>query len=537
MNRSLPPNALQSRTVVVAGDPEVYAQLLELGAREGFQTIAASDGVQTLKLLQQGKVDLALIDLLLPAMNGLEILRETRKLKVEIPIILFTNFPSVGPAVDAMKQGAADYLLKPLQGAEVLRALEGALQSRNSRKACGHAERDGLALQAQKMETLGRLAGSVAHDLSNQMTIVLGYSHLLLEKLEVASRIPEGLQEIAGAANRSAALTRQLLDWGRKEEPVPRPLDLNALVAGLEKMLGRLVGEGIELVTQLDPTLEPVQADPAQMEQIILNLALNARDAMPQGGVLTILTANESSKLQNGASRSAPLIPSVLLAVRDAGTGMNGATQSHLFEPFFTTKAAGHGTGLGLTIVKEIVDQLAGHIRADSIPGKGSTFTIALPPARDVDEPSTSEEAEPNTSCAGCETVLLVEDDVAVRSIVRRLLDRYGYTVLEARDANDAVHVAEQREGKIDLLLTDVVLPGIDGPTLAQRMHERYPDLKMLYVSGYPLETLARHGCSEGSIHLQKPFTADQLARMVRARLDQEGGRQLADLGQCGDAR
>lgn len=506
----------------MAGDPNVHALLVQLAGQQGFHVLTANNGIEALQVLRQGEIDAALIDLLLPGIDGLQILREAKNLRIETPIVIFTDYVGVGPAVDTMKQGAANYLLKPLQGREILKALEEALRGRMCRKTA-RARHEKRSVQAHKMETLGRLTCGAAHDLNNQMTIVLGYSHLLLEELDASNSMRDSLEEIARAAERAAALTQQLLSWGRKEEPAAQVIDLNFLVKGLEKMLRRLLGEDIALITQLDPGLDPVLGDQSQIEQVVLNLVLNARDAMPHGGKLIITTANTTSTPRDGSE--GPLVPVVSLSVGDTGNGIQSDVKPHVFEPFFTTKKGNGGTGLGLTIVQQIVGQLGGEVRADSIPGNGSTFTITFPATRHTGEPATEELPDTEPVRERSQTILVVEDDAGVRSGIREFLNRYGYSVLEAGDAEDAVAISRQHQGGIDLLLTDVVLPTEDGPALARRLAVERPDLKVAYISGYPDATLVQHGVGDfnGSCRLQKPFTAEQLARMVRERLQSSG--------------
>ena len=375
--------------------------------------------------------------------------------------------------------------------------------------------------QAQKMEAVGRLAGGVAHDFNNILTAITGYADLLLEDLGSDDPQREDVAEIRKAADRAAGLTRQLLAFSRQQVMQAQVLDLNALVADTQSMLGRLLGEDVALATKLDPALGAVRADPGQLEQVLMNLAVNARDAMPNGGKLTIETANaeldESYTREHFPARPGPY---VMLAVSDTGTGMSAEVQSHLFEPFFTTKEKGKGTGLGLATVYGIVKQSGGYVWVYTEPGHGTTFKIYLPRVDAAPAPRVSGvQASPVED--GTETVLLAEDETAVRAVARHTLQRHGYTVLEAPSAEAALDLAQRHSGPIHLLLTDVVMPGMSGRALALRLSELRPELRVIYMSGYPEEAITRHGVLErGFTYVQKPFTPEGLARKVREVLD-----------------
>ncbi len=375
--------------------------------------------------------------------------------------------------------------------------------------------------QAQKMEAVGRLAGGVAHDFNNLLTAILGTTSLLLEDLGPDAPARLDVQEIEKAGKRAAVLTRQLLAFSRQQILDPHVVDVNALVVNLERMLHRLIGEHIELKTSLAPGLGAVRADPGQLEQAIVNLVVNARDAMPQGGLLTIETANTDLD-SSYAETHVPAQPGayVRLAITDTGTGMDAATRAHLFEPFFTTKPPGKGTGLGLATVYGIVKQSGGYIWAYSELGHGTTFKIYLPRVAAAAEPR-----EPSSGVAqssrGSETVLVVEDQAEVRTLARRALERRGYAVLEAWNGQEALGIAERHPSPIHLLVTDVVMPGMNGRELGAHVARQRPDMKVLYVSGYPDESVVRDGLVEpGLAFLQKPFTQGTLARKVREVLD-----------------
>lgn len=375
--------------------------------------------------------------------------------------------------------------------------------------------------QAQKMEAIGRLAGGIAHDFNNLLTAILGTTGLLLENVDTDSRTRLDVEEIEKAAKRAAGLTRQLLVFSRQQVLEPRILDLNAVVGDLQRMLGRLIREDIEFRTKLAAELGAVQADPGQLQQAIVNLVVNARDAMPTGGRITIETADvELDPRQLEAHTLTQPGKYVLLAVHDTGVGMDAATKARLFEPFFTTKEPGRGTGLGLATVYSIVKQSSGYIWAYSELGHGTTFKIYLPRVAGTPEKAASQ-TTPAPLAVGSETVLVVEDQAEVRRLTTRVLEARGYTVLAAENGPDALQSADRYLKRIDLLLTDVVMPELNGRELALRLTAQRRDLKVLFVSGYTGEAIRQHGLLElGAAFLQKPFTPDVLARKVRDVLD-----------------
>lgn len=380
--------------------------------------------------------------------------------------------------------------------------------------------------QAQKMETVGRLAGGVAHDFNNLLTVIQGYCDLMLAKMASDNPLRAKLEQIQKAGKRAAALTGQLLAFSRKQMLSPTVLDLNNLVTNLQVMLERLIGEDITLATVLQPGLWSVTADPSQLEQVIMNLAVNARDAMPTGGRLTIETVNlpheqVQFRTKLGSMQSAVLSgPCVMLAVTDTGCGMDEETQTHMFEPFFTTKELGKGTGLGLATVYGIIKQSGGDIFVYSEPGHGSTFKIYLPANAELIK-------QPMTTCAptipeqGHETILLVEDEEMVCRLVQAALEDKGYTILEAHYASEALAIVNQYPGTIDLLMTDVVMPQMSGRVLAERLVGLRPELKVLFTSGYTDDSVVRHGLLTAEVEfLPKPFSPRALAHKVREVLD-----------------
>jgi PAS domain S-box-containing protein len=374
--------------------------------------------------------------------------------------------------------------------------------------------------QAQKMEAVGRLAGGVAHDFNNLLTAILGYCNLALEEMPADEPTRKDLEEIRDAGERAATLTRQLLAFSRRQTLQPEPVDLNALVRQVERMLRRLIGEDIELEAALSAELPLVKADRASIEQIVVNLAVNARDAMPAGGRLTIETSRVDLD-QTYADAHVTVAPGsyVLLAVSDTGHGMDAATRARVFEPFFTTKPQGKGSGLGLSTVYGIVKQTGGYIWVYSEPARGTVFKVYLPVA-DRSASASAAEHRAGTAVSPSETVLVVEDEDAVRALTCELLRRRGYQVLEAAHGIDALSVAAAHGGRIDLLLTDIVMPYMNGRDLAVQMAVLRPATKVLFVSGYTDHVAARQELAAGAPFLQKPFTPDALARKIRSVLD-----------------
>jgi signal transduction histidine kinase/CheY-like chemotaxis protein len=377
--------------------------------------------------------------------------------------------------------------------------------------------------QAQKMEAVGMLAGGVAHDFNNLLTIITGYSQLILNNIGPDDSNRHSVEQIMKAGERAAALTKQLLAFSRRQVLQPKVLDLNKLVTSLATMLQRLIGEDIDLRLVLPSELGRVNADPGQVEQVLMNLVVNARDAMPQGGVLTVETKNivlDDSYV--GRHISAKPGQYILLAVSDTGAGMDQATQARLFEPFFTTKGTGKGTGLGLSTVFGIVKQSGGSVEVYSEPGRGTSVKVYLPR---IDQPvSLDTEAEQLRVQRGSETILLVEDDEMVRTLVRETLQREGYRILDAPGPIDAKRIADQHKGVIQLMITDVVMPKISGRDLADQLLKRRPDMKVLYMSGYTDNAVLNNGIlSKEVAFLQKPFTPATLTHKVREVLEGDG--------------
>jgi len=374
--------------------------------------------------------------------------------------------------------------------------------------------------QAEKMETVGRLVSGVAHDFANLLTLIAGYSDILLNRIHEKDPIRPEVDEIRKAANRGARLTSQLLGFTRGQAVEPQPLDLNAVVVDLQRMLALIIGEHVTLETRFVEHLDTVVADPGQMEQVIMNLILNARDATPPGGRIRIETANaelgEDVARQHGVRPG----PCVMLSISDTGHGIDAEAVSHIFEPFFTTKEKGKGTGLGLSTVHRIVKESGGDIWVESTPGQGATFTICLPrAAQSIGRRADS--AAPRPQTAGSETLLLVEDEEGVRRLLTHVLHKRGYKVLEASNGEEALRLFERRGNEIQLVLTDMVMPHMGGRHLGERLRALCPDIKIIYMSGYTDDVLVRTGAlGPGMSFLQKPLRPEVLAAKVRETLD-----------------
>ena len=619
------------RVLIVDDDPQMLRTITDILRMNGYAPSGATTGSGGLELA--ARMDhtpaIALVDLSLPDMDGIEVVARLHALSAMTQVVILTGNASVDSAVRALREQSYDYLIKPVQPDHLLATLERAGERSYRRRAeegmreseermrqiFAHVS-DALFIvddsgtildanpaattltgkslddlrstplsevlpeldssveemsngqprlsnfpagttatrvldiqsarfapgvrvytvrdltkqrlleeelaQSRKMDAIGQLAGGVAHDFNNLLTVIMSYSSLLLGDIETTDPRRQDVQEISDAAERAAALTGQLLAFSRKQVMHTRPISINGVITGVEKMLRRLIGEDIELVTSLGDSLHLVNADPGQLEQVIINLAVNARDAMPNGGKLSIATSNASvppDSRRNGGAKSEN--GHVMLSVTDTGIGMTRETQQRVFEPFFTTKEQGKGTGLGLATVYGIVTQSGGEVHLHSQPNKGTTFRLFFPALATAAE-STPAMAETSAVPRGDETVLIVEDDAALRALAARVLEASGYKVLLARNGVEALALCAGYDGKIDLVASDVVMPEMSGRPLVEKLAETRAETKVLFMSGYTDDDVMRRGVLDGrTAFLQKPFTATQFATKVRDVLDQ----------------
>jgi signal transduction histidine kinase len=508
-----------------------------------FQVEPVASCAEALERLQQTTYDLVLTDLRMADMSAIEMLREARHRGVTVPFVVVTGKGDETAAIVALTLGASDYIVKRDEYLTQLPyALDNAIDRFQLMQAYEQLARANAQLQAelgdreraqeehlrmaehlqrvQKIDSLGRLAGGLAHDFNNLLTVISGNADLMLQQIDRNDPLWESANEIQAAGARAGDLTRQLLAFGRRQLLRPRVLDLNVAIRESSRMLRRLVTETVELALVLDPALAPMKADPGQLDQVLINLAVNARDAMPHGGRLTIETKNvaigEADAERHPAFQAGDY---VLLAVSDTGVGIDKDTLPLIFEPFFTTKEQGKGTGLGLSMVYGIVKQSGGWIWVYSEPGHGTTFKVYLPRANAPVRPS---EAPAEIDLPhGEETILVVEDEEQVRRLTSQILRRHGYIVLEAANGHAAIERCDQHDDPITLLITDVVMPGMSGPHLAATLVARDPDMKVLFTSGYADAAVVEHGLADRSVaFLQKPFTQSDLTRKVRDVLD-----------------
>ena len=475
--------------------------------------------------LKEGQMDLILADYSIPGFDGMTALSLARQHCPDVPFLFVSATIGEELAIDAMHQGATDYVLKQRLGRLVpsvqraLRELEDRAERKRAEEALRQSEKQ--FRQSQKMEAVGRLAGGIAHDFNNLLTVIMGYSQVLSTELGPQHPLRGKIDETLKAGERAATLIRQLLTFSSKQSLDPKVLSLNTAVTNLESLLCRLIGEDIRLVSRLDPTNARLRADQAQLEQVLVNLVVNARDAMPKGGTLTIETA-QVELTRSPVYHLTPLPPGpyVRLSVSDTGCGMDRQTQSHIFEPFFTTKGEGKGSGLGLSTVFGIVTQSGGALDVTSRVGHGTRFELYFPHV-ESDMLATAPTQPSRQPQRGTETILVVEDEPSVRTLVRDELRKLGYQVVEAKNGVEACLLATQQAGSIQLLLTDVVMPGMGGRELAQHLSVIKPDLRTLFMSGYMDDVGIMAGQDEGtSSFLQKPFTPEMLARAVRNLLD-----------------
>jgi two-component system cell cycle sensor histidine kinase/response regulator CckA len=477
---------------------------------------------RALKAIKPDTYDVYLIDYRLGSENGLELLRWAIANDIETPMIMLTGQGDHHVDLEAMEAGAADYLVKGQFDAQLLdRSIRYAIEHQRSRMAQIQLEAE--LRQSQKMEAIGHMAGGIAHDFNNVLTAILTYASLARREVTPDHPVYRKLQGIEETSQRAANLTHQLLAFARRQVTTPKILDLNSIVLKLDKLLRRLITANIELVTLPMPDLGAVKMDPGQLEQVIVNLVVNARDAMPGGGKLTIRTANTTLD-ETYTSQYIDLLPGdyVCLSISDTGIGMTKELRSRIFEPFFTTKERDKGTGLGLATCYGIIKQNGGHIGVISEPDNGSVFNIYLPQVSSKPAPEVPGEMKSDIP-RGTETILLVEDEPSVRQLLTELLRQQGYTVLTAVNGEDALQQYEAHDTPtIDLLLTDLVMPRLGGTGLAEQLKSRCPQLKVAFMSGYADESISQQDANYlETTFIQKPFTIESLALTIRHLLDE----------------
>lgn len=513
-----------SDTILVVEDDIGVAELERRHLqRAGYRVEIVGTSDAALERIARGGIDLIVLDYRLPGnATGLDVYAVLKASGREVPVILVTGFSDELIAIKALRAGVSDFVSKSAEYLEYLPESVGRVLKQARMHESLHRTEEQLRY-AQKMEAIGRLAGGVAHDFNNLLTVIIGYGELAAERLEGDHPARADLEEIRQAAERSAALTHQLLAFSRQQTVNPQIIDLNVVVPNIQKMLSRLIGEDVELSTVLASDLSRVWVDGGQIEQVIMNLAINARDAMPDGGRLIIETADvELDETFSTAHLNVMPGRYVLLAVSDTGCGMDAVTQAHIFEPFFTTKEPGKGTGLGLATVYGIVTQSGGHVFVDSEPQHGTTFKIYFPAVKDpAEQQLIPEDSDIDFARSGSEVILLVEDQNNVRTLARKILAGEGYRLLEAQTAEEAIHLCECEGVQIDLLLTDVIMPGQSGRQLAARFRELHPGARVLFMSGYTGELVLNSQFNSSEVpFLQKPFSAQALVQGVRSVLD-----------------
>ena len=515
--------------VLLVEDSEPDAELLLAALAEAGYHVTAQR-VQTAEEMREALTrhewQVVLSDYHLPGFSAPAALAVTHELRPDLPFIIVSGTVGEDTAVSALKAGASDFLVKG-RLARLAPAIERELRDAELRREQAR-EREALEAQlrqSQKLEGIGRLAGGIAHDFNNLLTAIIGYTEMVLEQIGPDKPISQDLSEIRHAADRAVALTRQLLAFSRKQTLQVAPMDANEIIAAMSNMLQRLIGDDVEIRLQLASGLPPILADRVQLEQVVMNLVMNARDAMPRGGVVIVDTMTVSAGDVMAVSHE-PVAPGSYVALRftDTGAGMTEETQARIFEPFFTTKGVGLGTGLGLATVYGVVQQLGGHIGVSSALGKGTIFNLYFPVAS---APVKTGAGEPHRSthtplAEHREVVLVVEDERGVRQLVSRILTRHGYIVLEAANAEEALVFAENPEQQFDLVLSDVVMPVMAGPELVARVRAMRPTVKVIYMSGYTERDLSRRIDLDSTPRLiEKPFMASALLQIVRDVLDE----------------
>ncbi|MBN2708532.1 MAG: response regulator [Calditrichaceae bacterium] len=519
----------KSLRVLIVDDSEDDTLLLVRALKSGGYNShyeRVDTATDLVKALENEEWDIVITDYSMPRFSAPAAIEIVKQKELEIPIIIVSGAIGEEIAVSALRAGAQDFINKN-NLSRLVPAVERELRETEVRRQRQAAQEEKTKIeeqlfQAQKMEAIGRLTGGVAHDFNNLLTVINGYSDLILSNLKKNDPNFENIQKIRQAGRRAENLTRQLLAFSRKQALKPVVLDLNDLILNMEDLLRRLIGEDIDLIIALDKNLDYIKADPGQMEQVILNLVINSRDSMPQGGKIIIETENVILDKRYAEEHHGSFPGKhVMLVITDTGSGMDNDTKSKIFEPFFTTKEKGKGTGLGLSMVYGIVKQSGGSIYVYSELNKGTTFKIFL---KSIDEeieiiPEFKKTPE---KLDGTETILVVEDEEAVLELAIEVLKDYGYNVLEASTAEAALEMINKSKEPIHLLLTDIVLPGKNGHELAKEVNSIHPEIKILYMSGYTESVIGNHGMLDEKINLiQKPYSPIDLLRKVRKTLNE----------------
>lgn len=510
--------------VVLLVDDDKTLRMLTRAALEqsGFQVEEAADGIEALAVFDKVRPDLILLDILMPGKDGFIVCAELRQRPecASTPIVMMTALEDLDSINLAYNLGATDFITKPINWTILCYRLHYILRA--SQEASLRKNIEEQLYQSQKMEAVGRLAGAIAHDFNNVLTVIMGNIDLLLMGLEDYGELRNGAEEIKQAVDLATSITRQLLIFSRKKDIQPRLINLNNLVDHQTKLLQRLVGKDIELLVVLDPEIGNVKADSGQMEQVIMNLVINARDAMPRGGRLTITTSSvyldDSFCKQHVGLNSGPYI---LLAISDTGTGIDPKIREHIFEPFFTTKEPNKGTGLGLFSVFGIIKKANGYISVHSELRQGTTFKIYLPGVDNQVDDFASEQRQANfDALKGEETIIIVEDEESVRHVVKTFLQKLGYTIIEAGTPNDVLSLLQNYQRAVHLLLTDVVLPEMSGIELAKKISNTHPDIKVLYILEYMQDATNSSFFGQKANFINKPFHNKTLAVKLREILN-----------------
>lgn len=514
---------MKNARVLIVEDEAIVARDLRMRlTRLGYTVVETTGrGETALEMVERLQPQIVLMDICLQGeMDGVQAAEIIRS-RFQLPVVFVTAHADEATLERACVTEPFGYILKPFEERDLLTSIEMALYKHQTEQRLRETETQ--LRQSQKMEAIGRLAGGIAHDFNNLLTVINGYASLLLEALKPEAQCHEYVQEISRAGARAADLVQQLLTFSRRQPRVTQSSDVNDVLVATERLLRRLIGEHIEIRLVLAANLDRIAADPQNLERVLINLAANARDAMPKGGVLTLETARTGLPTKLRAVHEEALPGDYcLIRAMDTGCGMDEVTLSHLFEPFFTTKEVGKGTGLGLSTVYGIIRQYGGYIVVESVVGKGTTFDLYLPMTNPSVEPvpRIDDRAALPT---GKETVLFVEDETAVRRLGCEILTQCGYTVLEAADGADALDLCRRSEGHIDLIVTDVIMPRLGGGALLDQIHQLQPGVKMLCVSGHSPGLLMPQGIDEKSrLFLPKPYSPSLLAERVRELLDAE---------------